>query len=274
VRLNGAFEDRALVEAWDGAKWSLVDVPQPGSMRDLLSGASALSTSDVWAVGDQEGADGKFETLIEHFDGSKWSVVPSPDPGSTGNHLYGVKAVGPDDVWAVGQQLGSAWPDRSLVEHWNGTSWSVVPSAGNGSASGMLFSVTSGDGGVWAVGETDDQTAGARPLIQRLDGGSFVNVPVPASAGSIFTSLWGVAESHDTVWAVGTFEDVTTTNNEPLILRGDGGSFSAVNGPNPSGGAGSDIIGGVVATGDTVWAVGIYDTGGNRLTLTQRHLEP
>jgi hypothetical protein len=94
------------------------------------------------------------------------------------------------------------------------------------------------------------------------------------SAGSIFTSLWGVTESQDTVWAVGTFEDVASGNNEPLILRGDGGSFSVVNGPNPSGGAGSDILASVAAVGDTVWAVGLYDTGGNRLTLAQRHHEP
>ena len=60
-------------------------------------------------------------------------------------------------------------------------------------------------------------------------------------------------------------------NNEPLTLRGDGGSFSVVNGPNPKGGAGSDILASVPAVGDTVWAVGLYDTGGNRLTLAQRH---
>jgi Phosphoesterase family len=274
VRLDSAFQDRGLVEAWDGAKWSIVNVPQPGSQRDIFFGASAASPADVWAVGDQEGANGKFETLVEHFDGTKWSVVPSANPGSTGNHLYGVRAVGPDDVWAVGQQLGTTNPDHTLVEHWNGSKWSVVPSAGSGSASGMLFGVTVGDAGVWAVGETDDQTAGARPLIQRFDGGAFVNVPVPASAGSIFTSLWAVTETHDTVWAVGTFEDVASGNNQPLILRGDGGTFSVVNGPNPSGGAGSDIIGGVAAAGDTVWAVGHYDTGNNRLTLAQRFQEP
>ena len=273
VHLDSAFQDRALVEAWDGARWSIVGVPQPGSQRDILFGASATSTSDVWAVGDQEGANGRFETLVEHFDGTRWSVVPSADPGRE-NHLYGVRAVAPDDVWAVGQQVGASGPERSLVEHWDGRAWSVVPSAGNGTASGMLFGVTAGRGGVWAVGEMDDAVAGSRPLVQRLDGGAFVNVGVPASAGSIFTSMWAVAETHDTVWAVGTFEDVASGNNRPLILRGDGGAFTVANGPNPSGGAGSDILGGVVATGDAVWAVGTYDTGGNRLTLTQRHQEP
>jgi hypothetical protein len=83
-----------------------------------------------------------------------------------------------------------------------------------------------------------------------------VNVLVPAAAGSIFTSLWSVAEAHGTVWAVGTFEDVATGNNQPLIPRGDGGAFHVVNGPDPSGGAGSDILAGVAATGDAVWAVG------------------
>lgn len=47
-----------------------------------------------------------------------------------------------------------------------------------------------------------------------------------------------------------------------------------MSGPNPSAGAGSDILAGVAATGDTVWAVGLYDTGGPRLTLAQRHREP
>lgn len=177
-------------------------------------------------------------------------------------------------MWAVGQQLGATGPDQALIEHWDGRRWSVVPSGGHGTASAMLFSVTTGDGGVWAVGQTDDAVAGSRPLIERFVDGAFTNVSLPASAGSIFTSLWGVTESDDTVWAVGTFEDVASGNNEPLILRGDGGKFSVVNGPNPSGGAGSDLLAGVAAIGDTVWAVGLYDTGGNRLTLAQRHQEP
>src|SRR5215467_8405857 len=56
---DGSFRDRGLIEAWDGTKWSIVSSPQPGSERDILFGVSALSTSDVWAVGDQE-SSGKF----------------------------------------------------------------------------------------------------------------------------------------------------------------------------------------------------------------------
>lgn len=57
----------------------------------MLFGATA--PSDVWVVGDQEGHNGKFETLTEHWDGASWTVVATPDPGSTGNHLYAADAV-------------------------------------------------------------------------------------------------------------------------------------------------------------------------------------
>ena len=273
VRLDDAERDRALIESWDGARWTIVDSPQPGSERDMLFAASARSASDVWAVGDQEGADGRFETLVEHFDGGRWSVVPSADPGSTGNHLYGVTAVAPDDVWAVGQQLGASGPDQALIEHWDGHRWSVVPSPRHGSASGMLFSVAAGEAGIWAVGQTDDAVAGSRPLVERLRNGRGTDVDVPASAGSIFTSLWSVTVADDAVWAVGSFEDLASETDFPLLLRAGEGGAKVVDGPNPSGGADSDILAAVTTAGDTVWAVGLFRTGGPRMTLTQRHQE-
>src|SRR5262245_28950756 len=193
--------------------------PQPGSARDILFGASALSTADVWAVGVQQGSSGKFETLVEHWNGTRWSVVPSPNPGSSGNHLYGVKAIKPDDVWAVGQQLSASSPDQALIEHWDGRRWSVVPSPARGTASRMLFSVAGSVRGVWAVGETDDAMHGARPLVESFQHGAWTTVELPP-AGSTFTSLWGVTVSDDTVWAVGTFQDVASGDNKTLILRG------------------------------------------------------
>jgi hypothetical protein len=50
-----------------------------GSPVDLLKGETAMSTSDVWAVGDYYCSNGyPSRTLIEHWDGTQWSVVPSP----------------------------------------------------------------------------------------------------------------------------------------------------------------------------------------------------
>jgi hypothetical protein len=61
----------------------------------------AISADDVWAVGWTGGNSGPI-TLIEHWNGSTWSVVPSPNPSATDNHLWGVTALATNNVWAVG----------------------------------------------------------------------------------------------------------------------------------------------------------------------------
>jgi hypothetical protein len=272
-RLNSNYQDRALIETWNGKKWSIADNPQPGSVRDMFFAASALSPSDVWVVGDQEGGDGLFETLAEHWDGTSWTVVPTPDPGSSGNHLYAVDAVSPDDVWAAGQQLGAEAPDNGLVEHWNGYSWSVVPTPPSTTASVMLDGVAATAGSpplgdtVWVDGEADSPAQGGRPLIESYQDGTWQTASLPASAGSIWTNLWGITISGGTVWAVGTYLDVKTDNNNALILSDNGAGWTVDPGPNP--GSGSNILGGVTAIDGHLWAAGIYDDGGSEMPLIE-----
>ena len=76
-----------------------------------------MSADDTWAVGLATStyyiSDGdpitSSQTLIEHWDGTAWSIVPGPNPGTADNYygtitneLYGVPAVSASDVWAVG----------------------------------------------------------------------------------------------------------------------------------------------------------------------------
>jgi plastocyanin len=114
-----------LIEHWDGRSWQLVPSPNPDRYAGL-GGVTALAPNDVWAVGHS--GDSVTRPLIEHWDGTSWSVVPSPDPGPGPwlpagwlpvTQLYGISAVSADDIWAVGHD--------SLIEHWDGTSWSVDP---------------------------------------------------------------------------------------------------------------------------------------------------
>ena len=63
---------------------------------------AAVSSSDVWAVGSQGS-----RTLTEHWDGTRWSVVTSPNPLPTtkgNNFLTSVTTVSSGDVWAVGDE--------------------------------------------------------------------------------------------------------------------------------------------------------------------------
>lgn len=255
---------------WNGHQWNIAAIPQPGSRRDMLFAASALSPSDVWVIGDQEGADGRFETLAEHWDGTRWSVLPTPDPGVSGNHLYAVDAVSPDDVWAAGQQLGAHAPDNGLVEHWDGSAWSVVPLPAATSASELLDAIAVADGQVWVAGEADSPASGGRPLIEQYRNGAWQVASLPRSAGSDWTDLYGLAVSRDgTVWAVGTYLDKPRgDSNNALILRGRGTSWTVDRGPDP--GSGGNILGGAAVIGGQVWAAGIYDNGGSELPLIER----
>src|SRR2546429_116361 len=72
--------------------WSVVPSPN-GSSSSGLSGVAVVSASDIWAVGSSGSQRSGAQTLIEHWNGSSWSVVTSPNPGSIYNTLYGVTAV-------------------------------------------------------------------------------------------------------------------------------------------------------------------------------------
>ena len=123
-----------LIMHWNGHKWSIVQSPNRPSAphtRDQLSGIAAVSANNIWAVGISGVGTGSDQTLIEHWNGSKWRIVPSPNGSQFGSRLFGVAALSANDAWAVGSyspQSGEIPPSNTLVEHWNGTKWSIVPS--------------------------------------------------------------------------------------------------------------------------------------------------
>jgi hypothetical protein len=91
---------------WNGSAWSLVTVPNLGGEGSRLSAITALSAHDVWAVGQTQQGDGSILTLAAHFNGSTWSLVPTPDPGQQGtlisNSLSATVSPAPGVVWALG----------------------------------------------------------------------------------------------------------------------------------------------------------------------------
>jgi len=106
---------------WDGSHWQ--SFTQSVGDGPMVKSITALSPASAWAVGMQSGGpDEHWQTLTEHWDGTRWSVVPSPDPGGTGqdNKLLAVTATSGSDVWAAG------WTGDPFALHWNGSSWAAV----------------------------------------------------------------------------------------------------------------------------------------------------
>ena len=133
-----------LVESWNGLVWSVVPSPNVAGgigTADKLLSVSCTSSSCV-AVGRTELAPGLM-TLVESWNGSVWSVVPSPDVagGGISGELESVSCTSSSSCVAAGlRQLNSNFV--TLVESWNGSAWSVVPSPNVGNEDNWIFSLS------------------------------------------------------------------------------------------------------------------------------------
>lgn len=219
----------ALVLHWNGRTWAQTPLPQPQGREGELSGVDALSANDVWAVGDYFTKHFADKTLVLHWNGSRWRVLPSPNPAPDGGGpLYAVSALSATDAWAV----GTSGYQRSLVLHWNGTSWSDVASpnpGGTGTASfTKLYSVTTlSPSDAWAVGwygKNGGQEATGKTLVLHWNGTSWTRLASPSVGKS--SALWGVtALSATRAWAAGSVY-ARTVIGDTLILDWNGTSWT------------------------------------------------
>ena len=208
-----AGHQRTLVEHWDGASWNIVPSPNVGSSDNLLAAISVVPNTQVslWAVGYYyRESDGNPSTLVESWNGTTWTVVPSPDGSTRENYLTGVSSTGPTDAWAVGFYNTPNGLYLPLTEHWDGTSWQIVPSPGLSSSLTALTAVSSiSSTDVWAVG-TYYGTGAQLTLAQHWDGNSWQVFSTPNPAGysdnaiNEFTSVANVPGVG--VWAVGDYQ--------------------------------------------------------------------
>ena len=112
--------------------------PSPGGAAGYsqLAAVAATSASNAWAVGVYTSGPGTpVRGMAEHWNGTTWTLVPTLNPGggtTTYNYLSGVAATSATNVWAVGWYSNSAGSVLTLIEHWNGTAWTQVPSPSPG----------------------------------------------------------------------------------------------------------------------------------------------
>jgi hypothetical protein len=249
--------EQTLIVHWDGASWAQVTSPDPG-IATTLSGVSAVSASDVWAVGQYFNA-GAFHTLIVHWDGAAWTQVPSPNaPGSTQDDLVAVRAASATNAWAVGSYHNSSDVSQTLILHWNGTTWTQVASPSPAQSSSLTSVAATSASDAWAVGFYYTGTAD-QSMILHWDGASWTQVTSP-SPGSLSTILSGVrATSPSNAWAVGSY--TSGTPDRTLILHWNGSAWKQVTTPNPGGAAHDNDLSSIAATSaNDAWAAGAYDT--------------
>ena len=228
ISAQGAGKAGSAVSLAGLTTWTQVSSPNFGSQDNVFAGVSAASA---------------------------WSVVNAVDAGVNGNQFYAVKALATNNVYAVGQQAGAAFPNQALIEHWDGTSWSAVTDPAD-AATSLPLGVTATASALTVVGEQETDAAVYT---------SYVAAGAPTGLGIQTIPALGAGENDPfavtiandgTTWVVGWVVNPATDLHDPLVLQGVNGTFSVVSVPNPSNGGDTGFSAITTIPGGGMWAVG------------------
>ena len=257
---------QTLIESWDGAAWRIAISPNPGS-DDQLNGVTCVSVSRCTAVGSYLN-DVDFVTLVESWDGSHWSVVPSPNPSSDHpNTLAAVSCLAANSCMAVGNYNVSLNLTHTLVESWDGSAWSIVPSPNPGSQLNALNGVSCASATSCAAAGSSSNGVIDQSLIESWDGVAWSVATSPNAPGAVPNDLAGLScMSNGFCVAVGTY--VNGGVPKTLIL-----SRNAITGwaiaPSPNVGSLDNHLFGVSClSASSCTAVGSFFFGGVGQTRT------
>ncbi len=255
-----------LIEHYNGTDWTRFNSATVSTDTHILRAVDARASNDAWAVGYYLHAAGYAQTLVNHWNGNEWTLVPSPNITGVVNTLSGVAAVAPDDVWAVGGYRTAEDVRRTLIMHWNGTAWSIVNSPNHPSADNFLTDVVAiSSDDIWAVGWHTPTGGRQVPHVMHWDGvtWSFQPIDMPPSKEPVDGSLVSIAATGpDDIWAVGTF------GGYPLVEHWDGTSWTRVNSPG-SWFSNLRIMSVAASSPTDAWIAGYYWSGQQYKTLVQ-----
>jgi hypothetical protein len=271
---NTASPGTTLTEQNAGSGWNIVSSPNPSnSSGSELLAVSCVAVKNCWAAGDYYTASpSQFkQTLIEHWNGSAWKVVSSPNASTFGNQLSGVACVTASECWAVGYYSTNPFsaPQQTLVEKYNGSSWSIVtsPNPTNGNPNLQAIACVNASD-CWATGTSFNGVAD-QTLIVHYNGSSWslVSSPSVTGANSILT---GVSCSAISYCVAAGYANATGTTT--LIEQYNGSAWNIVSSPNGStSGQVINYLNGVTCSNAKFCvAAGYYYSGSAYLSLIEQ----
>ncbi|HXW77659.1 MAG TPA: hypothetical protein VEJ20_09625 [Candidatus Eremiobacteraceae bacterium] len=268
----------SLLEEWNGTTWTAVTAPVPADGNsEALNGIGADSASDVWAAGSYfDTTANENNTLIMHYNGTTWSIIPSPNASNSNNYLKGVSVVAANDAWVAGYSTNLTSGDTSpLVEHWNGATWTIVPSYNAGepysAALGVsAFSATNAH--VLGDTSTTANPSALRALGAHYTGTWTMHAAPPMGTGSSPLNAQ-TAITGSNIWALGDWYD--GSNFQSLAEHWNGSSWTIVASPDNGGVEGSAdntvLLGATTVNDAEVWGVGLYFDGTLWQTFTMEY---
>jgi hypothetical protein len=199
-----------------------VPSPSPSTAKpDVLSGVACGSASQCWAVGYW--FPGSFSgSLTEKWNGSKWSVVTTPNTSS--GQLIRVTCTSSTACLAVG--IGNNL--FAIAQRWKHALWTATtPATPSGASTSELNAAAcTGTSACESVGTYN--ASGANPTLgESWNGSKWTLQTMPAISGSVFADLEGIAcPTSGDCWAAG-LSDASSGASSPLLEQWNGTAWSA-----------------------------------------------
>lgn len=239
-------------QSYAACQWHISPTADANSEDNGLLAVAAASTTDAWAAGEYYDFLNrrKVQTLIEHWDGTRWTIVPSPNATQgmrpLDNYLFAAAADSASDAWVVGSTNTTSIDEQTLSEHWDGKAWTIVPSPKTNNPSRLWGTAVLSPSDAWAVGYSSTKT-----FTEHWNGAVWSIVPSPTpSADGWLKSVTAIATND--VWAVGGYL-IAPGWYQNLIEHWDGRSWMVAPDPTPD----RTLLFGVAAgAAADVWAVG------------------
>jgi len=242
-----------------------------------LNGITAISASNVWAVGQDSGTP-----QINHYNGSAWSSSALPSgPCSVFEAdcaFTGVSGDSATDVIAVGQgtiPTSAGWVTEELAYRWNGTAWSQLTVPGSVGYGAMEHIQAFSPTDAWAVGTASSAT-GTTVAALNWNGSTWSQVATPFSTVNNLSVNAISGSSASDIWVVGQTVTPGYRNRQftSVILHYNGSSWTQVTSPDHSGIADVDAVsptdawaiaadGAVLSWNGTAWSVATTLAQGN-----------
>jgi hypothetical protein len=252
---------------WNGTSWRSVSFPEPKAQQAGASYVTADRPDDVWLTGATYNSVTQVQqAFVDHWNGRRWTLLTLPRLG-TAYSLDAVAAQGSGDAWVAGTDYtgdlhNPAQPERLILLHWNGRSWTRISEPATGMWTKRVTSlVIRSAGDVWMTGwakVTPGETALRHPLLLHWNGRTWTSTPVPAGSGEIYQ----MAPASQSLWAVGDTFSPSLPSYKMDFLRWTGSRW--VNAPIPPHGNDGSLFSDAPAPGGGLWAVGA--TGGTANT--------
>jgi hypothetical protein len=245
----------AISMKWAGTAWQKVTVNAPADSQ--LNAVTFAPGGVAWAAGNYY--SGAAHTLIMRWAGTAWTRVTSP---GTGEGINGLAFSASGYGWAVGQTFPASGSPKTVILHWNGTTWSASPPGPPPpptaySTAGALAGVAAvSASSAWAVGYAGNGSS-PQALMVAWNGAKWSRVTSPAVLAGAGALTAVTVVSATSAWAVGYTG--TPGSSRTLLLHWNGTAWSQVTSPAPVAG----VLDAVTATGSGGWAAGYVPNGGN-----------